>query len=110
MNSVKKLYTEWNKATRNVNRANSDFEYIVEKLRSKKNVTPSDIKNLVSKFDNFQNSKLQQDMYMTKLHRANFSEETFKGKSQKIGRSKPKIPVKNILRQVYGSNRSLRAK
>ena len=110
MDSAKQLYTQWNKATQNVNKKGTEFEVMVEKLRSKKKVLPSDIKNLVSKFDNYHNSKLQQDMYMAKLHRANFSEEAFIGKSQKIGRTKPKNPVKNVLRQIYGSNRSLRAK
>ena len=74
MVSVTNLYNQWNKATKNVNKTSSEFEFTVEKLRSKKKVTPSDIKNLVSKFNDFQNSKLEQNMFMTKLHRANFSE------------------------------------
>jgi len=109
MESTLQLYKKWNEATQNVNRTVENFQYKVNSLRSKRSVSPSDIKNLVAKFDNYQNAKIEQDTYMHRLHKANF-ETVFKGKSYKLSKRKPKNNVKITLQQKYGTNRVLRRK
>lgn len=108
MESAAQLYSKWNKASKNVNKTSIEYEATINSLRSKKKVYPSDIKNLVNKFNNYQNAKLEQNTYMAKLHRANFNESLFKGKSYTLSKSAPKKNVKSKLKEKYGSNRTLR--